>query len=28
MPREDMRKLQAVLHELGECRRLLNAVLT
>jgi DNA-binding transcriptional MerR regulator len=24
---DDLRKLQAVLHELGECRRLLNAVL-
>ncbi len=28
MPREDLRKLQAVLHELGECRQLLDAVLT
>ncbi len=28
LPREDLRKLQAVLHELGECRRLLDAVLT
>jgi DNA-binding transcriptional MerR regulator len=27
LPREDLRKLQAALHELGECRRLLDAVL-
>ena len=27
MAREDLRKLQAALHELGECRRLLDAVL-
>jgi DNA-binding transcriptional MerR regulator len=28
MPREDLRKLQAALHELGECRRLLEDALT
>jgi DNA-binding transcriptional MerR regulator len=27
IPREDLRKLQAALHELGECRRLLDAAL-
>jgi DNA-binding transcriptional MerR regulator len=27
MAREDLRKLQAALHELGECRRLLDAVI-
>ncbi len=27
LPRDDLRKLQAALHELGECRRLLDAVL-
>jgi DNA-binding transcriptional MerR regulator len=27
MPREDLRKLQAALHELGECRKLLDAAL-
>jgi DNA-binding transcriptional MerR regulator len=27
MPREDLRKLQAALHELGECRRLLDQAL-
>jgi DNA-binding transcriptional MerR regulator len=27
LPREDLRKLQAALHELGECRRLLDAAL-
>jgi DNA-binding transcriptional MerR regulator len=28
IPREDLRKLQAALHELGECRRLLDAALS
>jgi DNA-binding transcriptional MerR regulator len=28
LPRDDLRKLQATLHELGECRKLLDAVLT
>jgi DNA-binding transcriptional MerR regulator len=27
IPREDLRKLQTVLHELGECRRLIDAAL-
>jgi DNA-binding transcriptional MerR regulator len=27
LPREDLRKLQAALHELGECRRLIDAAL-
>jgi DNA-binding transcriptional MerR regulator len=27
LPREDLRRLQAALHELGECRRLLDAAL-
>jgi DNA-binding transcriptional MerR regulator len=27
IPREDLRKLQAALHELGECRRLIDAAL-